>query len=740
MEGLLKLFFSGSSNEGEAYANHFRRDKKLQDIDLMMELGCLYSETQLVPIDSAPGFVLVKWSPENQIGKLPHKDGFVDGFRIKQLHADRMKPSCDAISFLTSEFNTKPDLASIEASMRLDFGDQSSLFNDSLKYVEMLQKGENKMRDFKQYYEWIINNTTAVSGLILPQAHMSNIISKGYLQDYYSMLSPAFGFRMPVDQVRKAESILNFYFKYRSQYSTFVDSLRNREDMGHGDTSSLDIDVVPSLKLDFWPPDMQWFLNRLKMNRPLLFEQIEPLHMHVIPKWSGKTTTTDKNLEFRYSFSAIEMKIAEERSFVEQILNRVARGLFYKYLHKGAMASSLHYEKYLTSYFVKTTVLWMCEKEDLDGMYTVTTTDTREAEKSLATRMANRWIAHACSAFKSGYYPHYFIKSYNILEGFSEQYLDRLCHILQNDVNLQDDCVIIPDDDITKNIVQIEKRAENVYAFWKNLDDESQFFSDCIELNNEFMNGLKLGFNFFAVNNGESSDDDNDHNNSDSDEDDNNDSDTEFDVTVTAHCYQLLEMMTTHDSSEMNNWELWKKLFIIDVSKEAPELHQHVKTTRNTLLHTIVTMTSVLSVKKVDRYISDRELKVILQNPLSVPMLPNDDIMSLSLNRVLPIISQQRSSEPYRRTILEKPENTLEPLVQFANRFLANSIRDFFYSEQIEIVDQASPSSTKLHPTDIENEGLIMQTAAEQRPLGKNKFEICMSQPILPFSIIQRCL
>ncbi|CAF1691682.1 unnamed protein product, partial [Adineta ricciae] len=92
----------------------------------------------------------------------------------------------------------------------------------------------------------------------------------------------------------------------------------------HPELSSGEIDLVPSLKLEFWPSDMQWFLNRLKRNRPLLFEKIESLHMHIVSKWSGKTTNkqTRKTLQFRYSYSLIEIKLAEQRSFIEQILNR----------------------------------------------------------------------------------------------------------------------------------------------------------------------------------------------------------------------------------------------------------------------------------------------------------------------------------------------------------------------------------------------------------------------------------
>lgn len=54
--------------------------------------------------------------------------------------------------------------------------------------------------------------------------------------------------------------------------------------------------------------------------------------MHLIPKWSTKTSDIDQELEFRYSFSAIERLLAMKRLRVEQILNSIARSIYYKYL------------------------------------------------------------------------------------------------------------------------------------------------------------------------------------------------------------------------------------------------------------------------------------------------------------------------------------------------------------------------------------------------------------------------
>ncbi|UJR18716.1 hypothetical protein I4U23_005623 [Adineta vaga] len=196
--------------EGNAAANHFRQDNKLQDFDYMIEIGRLYSDEQILPVRNAPGFVMVKWADDDETAYLPHDDGFVNGFQIKKLYAEYVR---EQGLLLGSRSDTKPESAS-----------------------------------------------------------------------YGLHMNPITLHRLFSEQVQP-------------------------------ELSSMDLDLVPSLKLEFWPHNMQWFLERLKRNRPLLFEKIEPLHMHIVPKWSGQAIGKEmrKTLRFRYSYSLIEIKLAEQR-------------------------------------------------------------------------------------------------------------------------------------------------------------------------------------------------------------------------------------------------------------------------------------------------------------------------------------------------------------------------------------------------------------------------------------------
>ncbi|CAF1617251.1 unnamed protein product, partial [Didymodactylos carnosus] len=91
-----------------------------------------------------------------------------------------------------------------------------------------------------------------------------------------------------------------------------------------------EIDNVPCLQLKFWPKDIQPFLKRFEVNRPQLYEKIiRNSSIHVIPKWSTKTPKIDQDVEFRYSFSAIERLLAEHRNKNEQILNGIARSIYF---------------------------------------------------------------------------------------------------------------------------------------------------------------------------------------------------------------------------------------------------------------------------------------------------------------------------------------------------------------------------------------------------------------------------
>ncbi|CAF4782359.1 unnamed protein product, partial [Rotaria socialis] len=134
-------------------------------------------------------------------------------------------------------------------------------------------------------------------------------------QNIISLTFPMYYIQMPEVNKVRSNTVLEFYEKYK-----YLGNASMLEDFIEYGLLSMnyDSDVVPALKLEFWPDDMQVFLNRIRNTRPNLYELIqEQAPMHLIPKWSGKTPDIDQEVEFRYSFSAIEILLAKNRTRAE---------------------------------------------------------------------------------------------------------------------------------------------------------------------------------------------------------------------------------------------------------------------------------------------------------------------------------------------------------------------------------------------------------------------------------------
>ncbi|CAF5097417.1 unnamed protein product, partial [Rotaria sp. Silwood1] len=148
-------------------------------------------------------------------------------------------------------------------------------------------------------------------------------INEQTFRDLFTLVGSAYDHSLPQVTLVRIKALLDFYDKY-----AYIGNPKNITDMADyfQSCAPTDVDLVPSLQLKFWPTDIQPFLERIKNNRPLLYRLIlDKASMHVIPKWSTKTPRCDRELEFRYSFSAIELILAQQRSNQERVLNGIAR-------------------------------------------------------------------------------------------------------------------------------------------------------------------------------------------------------------------------------------------------------------------------------------------------------------------------------------------------------------------------------------------------------------------------------
>ncbi|CAF1146127.1 unnamed protein product [Didymodactylos carnosus] len=91
--------------------------------------------------------------------------------------------------------------------------------------------------------------------------------------------------------------------------------------------------------------------------------------------------------------------------------------------------SYLHEKGHIPSYFITTSVLWLCELSKLNDS---TSTDYDQ----LTIKLANMWLDLACQLLNTGVSEHYFIQNLNILEPYSES-LNEAKHILKKDARYE---------------------------------------------------------------------------------------------------------------------------------------------------------------------------------------------------------------------------------------------------------------------------------------------------------------
>ncbi|CAF3799536.1 unnamed protein product [Rotaria sp. Silwood1] len=440
-------FLTGSSIEGNAYTRHLAQ-QPMQDLDFMIVEGTIKSPDCILKLENVAGFVQVKYderfieqhSPtpfstkSNQHGVL-----CINGFKMKEKYCGVDVSSFFPRSTVTSIGETTTASASAEIKYKSIFETTSlsEQFETILNLIRRMRVQED-VEQFQPKYVSACNTLRkSISQNILPM--LQPIVDAEHLhqqmfQDIISLTFPMYHIQIPaVNQVR-SNALLEFYEKYK--YLGNASMLEDHIEYGLL-SMNFDVDLVPALKLDFWPDDMQVFLNRIQNARPQLYEIIrEQASMHVIPKWSSKTPDIDQELEFRYSFSAIERLLAKHRTRREQILNGVARSIYYRYLKKEPCIED-HTKTIVPSYFIKTTVLWMCELYNFNDLCSETDDD-----QTIAYIMAREWLDYVRSLLRSSCCPHYFIDSFNLLETCSSASLIRAESILEHEIHLNEDIKI----------------------------------------------------------------------------------------------------------------------------------------------------------------------------------------------------------------------------------------------------------------------------------------------------------
>ncbi|CAF1537246.1 unnamed protein product [Didymodactylos carnosus] len=168
---------------------------------------------------------------------------------------------------------------------------------------------QNLPENYHRYYNSTIQSCLELFKRWLPDAKIFFYI--------YKFIGPAFNVPLTYEEKSKIIILLEFFRKWKhlaieSNKITYNVHKCIQKIL----PSRVDHDYVPAFKLNFWSTIIQEnFLKRFEKSRPDLYEHIKTIHTHLVPKWSEtKETLADQELEFRYSFSVVEIILAEKRS------------------------------------------------------------------------------------------------------------------------------------------------------------------------------------------------------------------------------------------------------------------------------------------------------------------------------------------------------------------------------------------------------------------------------------------
>ncbi|CAF0822360.1 unnamed protein product [Didymodactylos carnosus] len=398
-------FITGSTCEGQAYARQLAK-QNIQDIDIMIVEGIVDNKNSLIPTGLS-GFVQIESigvtpNGTNQFQSKINRNGIlcIDGKAMKEKY--RQMEKTENVGLYESRFdchtNDDSSNASVQVTHQIQWIDNAKQFENVIKIASQQRNLSNFSQLKINYCKFCMNIRSFLGRAISIHSQFSLLPIEKDVQDVCILAGRCYDYQLPQVLLVRSLALLDFYDKHKHIANS---------------------DFVPALQLKFWPDNVQPFFERIKQNRPHLHDLIlSKTSMHVVTKWSKKTCIDEQDLEFRYSFSAVEILLAKHRTPNEQVLNGIARSIYYKYLKEIPPV--------LPSYFIKTSVLWMCETMNLN--------DLQETSLSLA----QKWIKYVVDILNSGKCAHYFIDDFNIFELYTPETLEKTKHILLNEVKLDE--------------------------------------------------------------------------------------------------------------------------------------------------------------------------------------------------------------------------------------------------------------------------------------------------------------
>ncbi|CAF3361225.1 unnamed protein product [Rotaria sp. Silwood1] len=287
-----------------------------------------------------------------------HDSEYIDGFRmkcrfIKSNHMLLFTNEQDRLIEIT-EATRRQSYIDVHKHYRID------LFDLYILSIRLIHKSMS-LNDW-----WIAYKTFVTT---------SNINSKE--KQIQLLCAPAFNLPLPKQIALQSASLIEFY----EMFKTTIFSIYRPSTSNLFSTISY---ITPAIQLSFRPKILQWFDKRIQ-NHQRLKDLLNNNCLCLVACGSKKTS-------FQYDFSLIEYHIMNQFNASEYQLNILVKKFAMKYLHCS-----------LDNYFLRTTILWICEIHDLENYHNI----------------FEVWISYMRDVCRKRYLAHYFIENINIYEKHS---------------------------------------------------------------------------------------------------------------------------------------------------------------------------------------------------------------------------------------------------------------------------------------------------------------------------------
>ena len=171
------------------------------------------------------------------------------------------------------------------------------------------------------------------------------------------------------------------------------------------DQVCFNLDLVPAITVEDWPWIAREWVSRSRAWPPvLLVNDIVTKGCHIVPKPCTGPKQNDL-LDWRWSFSQAEMMIVNARTKEMNLSYLLIKSIFYRYLKAVA-----HNGETLTSYLIKTEMLWLCEEHDESWW-------SDRSILSCVSVILNRLKASFCEKGLA----HYFIRDLNLFDNIDDE-------------------------------------------------------------------------------------------------------------------------------------------------------------------------------------------------------------------------------------------------------------------------------------------------------------------------------